>query len=670
LLLDLGKGVLDDATVRTACYVLGGSSQIVSCARIGNIEEREIRTQEIINALNACLSDEDLFVRNLDFFGNLPGSAIAYWIPDRLAMSLPELPPLADYVDIRQGIATGDNFRFLRMLCELPEGKQGYQSYSKGGEPVPFISDETLYVRSAQDAVEMKANAAQQYGSASRTIKNEDTFGKSGITYSQVNDACLKFRVHPGDSLYDMKGPVLFSQSETPVKAILGFLNSSAVEDFMRMMTDGRQWHVSSLKKIPVPQLNNSNLTDLSDISDLACKWSRRRFATDETSHFFFLDTSSKSDQEPGNLDGIQDEIDSTVWAAYGATEAEIFSLSRQRMLFIERAAQQITEEEVPANFQIAISIGCILGRWDIRYATGERLPPELPDPFDRLPICPPGMLQNADGLPAQPKDVPADYPLRISWPGILVDDENHPEDIVARVEDALKVIWKDQWEAIEQEACEILGVKTLREYFGKPAKFFADHLNRYSKSKRKAPIYWPLSTKSSSYTLWLYYHRLTNQTLHTCLADFLDPKIRKIQSELDAALAGSSSKAAELREFLDELKDLHDEIERIIKLPWKPNLNDGVLITASPLWKLFRLPKWQKDLKACWDKLSKGEFDWAHLAHSIWPQRVEKACEKDRSIAIAHGLEHLCKIEPPKPKKKSAKSKAKEEDPELIEED
>ncbi len=238
---------------------------------------------------------------------------------------------------------------------------------------------------------------------------------------------------------------------------------------------------------------------------------------------------------------------------------------------------------------------------------------------------------------------------------GILVDDENHPEDIVARVREAIEVIWKDRAEAIEQEACEILGVKTLRDYFRRPSAFFADHLKRYSKSRRQAPIYWPLSTQSGSYTLWVYYHRLTDQTLHTCLADFLDPKIKKVQSELDSLVASGkgSTRVGELREFLDELKDLHDEIERVIKLPWRPNLNDGVLITASPLHKLFRLPKWQKDLKACWDKLAKGDYDWAHLAYTIWPTRVEKACEKDRSIAIAHGREDLCKVDAPKPKKK-----------------
>jgi hypothetical protein len=264
-------------------------------------------------------------------------------------------------------------------------------------------------------------------------------------------------------------------------------------------------------------------------------------------------------------------------------------------------------------------------------------------------------MLKNTDGLPARKKDVSADYPLCISWPGILVDDENHPEDIIARVREALEVIWIERADAIEGEACELLGVKTLRDYFRRPPGFFADHLKRYSKSRRQAPIYWPLSTAKGSYTLWIYYHRLTDQTLHTVLADFVDPKLKAVRAEI-STLRETGNHRNRLEELLDmekELADFHAEIERIIKLPWKPNLNDGVLITASPLWKLFRLPKWQKDLKACWEKLEKGEFDWAHLAYSIWPERVEEVCKKDRSIAIAHNLERLYQLTPSKLKAK-----------------
>ncbi|HQN19661.1 MAG TPA: hypothetical protein PKV86_10995, partial [Syntrophobacteraceae bacterium] len=108
----------------------------------------------------------------------------------------------------------------------------------------------------------------------------------------------------------------------------------------------------------------------------------------------------------------------------------------------------------------IAYGAGVALGRWDIRFATGDRQPSELPDPFDPLPVCPPGMLQGPDGLPAKPEDVPSDYPIRIDWDGILVDDLGHENDIVRRVRDVLEVIWKDRAEAIEREACEILGVR------------------------------------------------------------------------------------------------------------------------------------------------------------------------------------------------------------------
>ena len=364
--------------------------------------------------------------------------------------------------------------------------------------------------------------------------------------------------------------------------------------------------------------------------------------------------------------------------------------------------------EEAHVNYLL----GTAFGRWDIRFATGERQPPELPDPFDPLPVCPPGMLQGDDGLSLSETEFHRQYavgskqraegggeeeakregkllyPLRISWPGILVDDENHPEDIVARVREAIEVIWKDRSEAIEQEACGILGVKTLRDYFRRPAGFFADHLKRYSKSRRQAPIYWPLSTASGSYTLWVYYHRLNNDTLYKCLQQFVEPKIKEVEEDIRRlrAMLGTAEGGARERRQLDdaesllaELRDLHAELARWAPR-WKPNLNDGVQVTACPLWKLFRLPKWQKTLKDTWQDLEKGEYDWAHLAYTLWPDRVREKCKKDRSLAIAHGMEEICEIKPAEGKKKRAKKKAakkkgkaakgEDDEPELIKED
>ena len=315
--------------------------------------------------------------------------------------------------------------------------------------------------------------------------------------------------------------------------------------------------------------------------------------------------------------------------------------------------------------------LGCAFGRWDIRYTTAEKSVPELSDPFAPLPACPPGQLQNSNGLPAGPDDVPADYPVRnIPWDGILVDDEGHNLDILTRVRKAVELIWKDCAEAIENEACEILGVKSLREYFLNPADFFADHLKRYSKSRRQAPIYWPLSTASGRYTIWIYYHRLNDQTLHKVLADFVDPKIKEVDRRIAALReqGKGGTEVGELQELWDELREFRVEIERVIKLPWKPDLDDGVLITACPLWKLFRLPKWRKDLEACWKDLEHGDYDWAHLAYSIWPDRVREKCKTDHSLAIAHNLEAICEVKAPEMKAKKGKKKKQQMDLEEAE--
>jgi hypothetical protein len=348
---------------------------------------------------------------------------------------------------------------------------------------------------------------------------------------------------------------------------------------------------------------------------------------------------------------------------AYGFTGSDIADLKNTFSKLIPPASgkwrqyfgaigSDIKEKEVSQGL-LSWLTGIVFGLWDIRFATGEKPTPELPDPLVPLPICPPGMLQSEQGLPASPSDVPSSYPLRISWPGILVDDKGHAEDIERRVREALQVIWQDRADAIEQEACEILGVKTLRDYFGKPAGFFADHLKRYSKSRRQAPIYWPLSARSGDYTLWLYYHQLNDQTLYTCINNFVEPKLRHVSESVNQLRGKGSTRTRDeekeferLQDLEHELREFRDELLRLAKLPWRPNLNDGVQITAAPLWKLFRLPKWQKTLKETWQSLEKGEYDWAHLAITVWPERVVPKCAKDRSVAIAHGTEDLFWIE------------------------
>jgi hypothetical protein len=194
---------------------------------------------------------------------------------------------------------------------------------------------------------------------------------------------------------------------------------------------------------------------------------------------------------------------------------------------------------------------------------------------------------------------------------------------------------------------------------------FFPFHLKQYSKSRRKAPIYWPLSTTSGNYTLWVYYPSLTSQTLYTAINDFLEPKLKQISSETAALRNKGTARTREEEKQFEELQSFELELiefrDILLKIAqnYHPNHDDGVQITASSLWPLFRHKPWQKVLKDTWKKLEKGDYDWAHLAMNYWPERVRAKCKTDKSLAIAHGLEELYEEPPEQPKKTRRRGKA-----------
>ena len=200
----------------------------------------------------------------------------------------------------------------------------------------------------------------------------------------------------------------------------------------------------------------------------------------------------------------------------------------------------------------------------------------------------------------------------------------------------------------IQAASSLLASTKDGRTYFQRG--FFERHRKQYSKTKRKAPIYWQLATPSASYSVWLYYHRFTRDTFFKLLNEYVKPKLdherqklERVRGEGGAEPTRSQRKEIEDQEkFVAELAAMAEEVERIAPL-WNPNLNDGVIINFAPLWRLVPQNKsWQKECKSCWDKLVKGDYDWAHLAMHLWPERVVPKCHSDRSFAIAHDIEDL----------------------------
>jgi hypothetical protein len=213
---------------------------------------------------------------------------------------------------------------------------------------------------------------------------------------------------------------------------------------------------------------------------------------------------------------------------------------------------------------------------------------------------------------------------------GILVDDREHQDDIVRRIRDVLELIWKDRADAIEKEACELLGVQELKEYFRKPGKtgFWDDHISRYSKSRRKAPIYWLIQSSKRNYALWLDYHRLDKDLLFKALVNYVEPKIRLESSRLDtfrnqkAAATGNSAKEAKRsskeverqEDLISELRDFEDKLRRAANLHLEPDLNDGVVLNIAPLHELV---PWKK-AKEYWEELLEGKYEWSSIGKQL----------------------------------------------------
>ena len=700
LFADFGDGVLE-ATIETAAHVIHASSRLDQQCWFVRALENATREQDLLKAIATSghgLMNDGVFLCDTSTFKAIDRAPFAYTVPDEVRLAFRKLPPFE--TDTRRGFIgalTQDDFRFVRNWWETRPADAGrgwttkssaiWVPYTKGGSYTPFYADFPLTLNWANDGSELKCFLTEYRkarGFADQWTSQLNAYNKyflPGLTWSSRPNPQGSFWVIPSGVIFGNSGPAVQS-SRDDLLWLLGVLNSRTYRALLDLLmprgaTSGQslKYEVGYVRTVPIPTGVADQEQLVQAMAEKCARQLMRLASVEECGHRFIVpflskpidmatinqhwkfETNARSRivdlvvENASQIDRISEEAYSlsphALSLLYKNTAATSLGHNKANSSYCEAI-----EEATFVSSQLSFSVGVAFGRWDIRYATGEQASPELPDPFAPLPVCPPGLLQNAQGLPARREDVPAAYPVSIPWDGILVDDPNHPLDLERRVHDVIEIIWSNKEggptaETIEHEACEILCVKSLRNYFRKPADFFADHLKRYSKSRRQAPVYWPLSTDSGDYTLWLYYHRLTDQTLFTAVNDFVEPKQKQVNDDLKSLRTKNNRSKTDEEEFerlsvlSTELEDFRRELLRIADF-WKPNLHDGVQISAAPLWKFFRLKKWRDTLKKTWEELEAGDYDWAHLALSIYPARVVRTAHKDRSIAIAHHLEEL----------------------------
>ena len=589
---DLGQGVMDDAMVEAAAYVLENthSTSRMTVFRAIADTDRQAALQSCLNAHREGKAESRLFLADQAAFHILPDSPFVYWIDGatirRFLTGTTFQPSIAN---VKQGLSTSDNYRFVRAVWEVRPSDTAFCYYPTDGANIcsyndPFIQD---YLRRRQfgspkwafyvmagssqpwyspitvkvnflNAGDELANFRDANGKPKGVLRNQEFYYRPGFSWTRRAVRFYPYVV-PGNCIPSASRYMAFPNDGLQAQAV-GVCASRLVSAFLRFYGEKFEFPnflVDTLKMVPWPDLPAGTKKHFEKLVSREVEQRRLAYQNHEPFHEFLLPVKVRDFSRGGEAlsfspESLLDEgTEKMVANAFGFSADQARTIERDLLEAIDyqkrcgsgserdtanEGEEEAEESDADADFVLDFSasaleeahlsyvVGCILGRWDVRIATGQRQPPNLSDPFAPLPVCPPGMLQNTYGLPAEPTDVPATYPLRITWSGILVDDPGNDDDIEARARECLRVMFGESADAVEIGACKVLGAQSLRDYFRK--QFFTDHLKRYSKSRRQAPIYWPLSVASGSYTIWLYYHRFNKDTFYH-VGEIAEEKLR-----------------------------------------------------------------------------------------------------------------------------------------------
>src|ERR1051325_2069157 len=438
--------------------------------------------------------DSRRFVVVPEDFRQVPNTPFCYWVSDSIRRVFRQFPSFMNGErTAKKGISTADDFRFIRTWWEIsPEhtlsgestmmqmdflqrtaGGKCWVPFAKGGAYSPYYADLHLVVNWGNNGDDLK-----KYSGA--VVRNERFYFRSGLTWSDRTTRGITFRAFPAGAIFAAKGPVVFANNLSQWVALL---QSSIYERLVSLQLGAadaaaRSYEVGLIQHTPVPDSFGDKGSRLAELGFAAINLKRSLAIADELNHFFNLPVllqgngstlaeraaawQARAAEAEQQLAAYQHEIDDIAFRLYSisdedrrAIETSITSqpspeVNSEQVKVDDEAEDESAstdQRQLTADF-ISYAVGCAFGRWDVRYATGERPVPELPDPFAPLPVCAHGALTGEDGLPLL--EAPEGYPLRVDSDGILIDDPTHVDDILSRVRKVFELIWPKAAEAHE----------------------------------------------------------------------------------------------------------------------------------------------------------------------------------------------------------------------------
>jgi type II restriction/modification system DNA methylase subunit YeeA len=557
----------------------------------------------------------------------IPGSPIAYWLSQKIIKVFESLKPLKEFLDIRQGMSTTDNKKYLRRWYEvsipyiafnvndaIDSNKKGINwfPYNKGGMYRKWYGNNEFiifYTNNGNDLINMVREKYPRISDPEFVIKNRRYFFKPSITWSFVSISYFGVRYSEKGFIFDVGGSSAFIEDDDLRILFTGLLCSKISSVFLNALNPTINFPVESLEAIPVPFEKLINIKQLlleiqkKCIENLKNDWNNYETSW-EFSTTLLLNNHYQKQILSDAYQHMREDIRNLIH------ETQILEVENNKLIF---KAYDLEDEFVPDVSLEDITLTCNPRyRYSGRKSEGELEALLLADTmkefisyavgcmFGRYSLDKPGLILANQG------EILQDYLNQITQPKFMPDKDNvlpilegewFADDIVSRFREFLKVTFGEQYFDENLIFLENAIGRDIRAYFLRD--FYGEHVKMY----KKRPIYWLFSSPKGSFNALIYMHRYTPDTVSIILNQYLIPYREKLsakKSHLQVISQNGNASSAEknraikeinqINAVLLELREYEDEIlyplarERVAI-----DLDDGVKVNYAKFGRALK---------------------------------------------------------------------------------
>ncbi len=199
--------------------------------------------------------------RNAKTFTQIPGTPIAYWASEALLNAFAGGKKLSDIGKPRQGLATGENARFVREWWEVGLDREKFdcksieESLECGKKWFPYNKggDFRKWYGNNQCIIDWQSDGEKIRKFPGAVIRNPDFYFRQSITWSKISSGSIAFRFKPNGHIFDVAGTSVFADEPT-LSYLQGACNCSVIMTVASMLSPTLNFEVGQIATYPIMQ--------------------------------------------------------------------------------------------------------------------------------------------------------------------------------------------------------------------------------------------------------------------------------------------------------------------------------------------------------------------------------------------------------------------------------